>query len=145
MIIIITSVSSLVNLVRTKHWSTCYTILKTVISATDDAWVGDLTEAQKTRRPTEAEASCLSAAFGNGWEHVFSELGIRKAKIEQVQLSKPHSVSVIVTDLLIHWRQSKGHTAQFIVLLQAMQQVKDRCTIDWDIVEKVVKGQWQMF
>ena len=112
-----------------------------MISATDNAWVGDLTEEQKTRRPTDAEASRLSAAFGTGWEHVFSELGIRKAKIEQVQLSNPHSVSVVVTDLLVYWRQKNGYTAQFIVLLQAMQQAKDRCTIDWDIVEKVVKEQ----
>ena len=55
-------------------------------------------------------------------------------------MAHPHSISVVITNLIIQWRQKNAGDAQFIVLLQATQKVKDRCTIDWNVVEKVAKG-----
>lgn len=106
---------------------------------TGDVWLDHLTEQQKTRLPSDAQASRLSGAFGEGWQHLFSQLGIPKAKMDQIRMSNPHSSSVVIKDLIIHWRQKNGRKAQFIVLLQAMQSVNDQCTINWEIVEKVAK------
>ena len=104
------------------------------------SWIDALTDTQKLRQPSDAEASQLSAALGAGWPHVFLELGIPKAKVEQTQMSHPHH-SVAIATLIIHWRQKKAAQAKFIVLLQALQTVNDRCTVDWEVVEKVAREQ----
>lgn len=108
---------------------------------TDGARLADLTEEQKTRQPTDAEASRLSAAFGTGWEHVFLELDISPAKIDQVKMANPCSISMAITKLIIVWRQKNACNASFSVLLQALERTTNHCTIDWDVVEKVVKEQ----
>lgn len=108
---------------------------------TDDARLADLTEEQKMRQPTDAEASRLSAAFGTGWEHVFLGLDISQAKIDQVKMANPHTISMAITKLIIVWRQKNACNASFNVLLQALERASNDCTIDWDVVEKVVKEQ----
>ena len=108
---------------------------------TDDARLADLTEEQKMRQPTDAEASRLSAAFGTGWEHVFLELDISQARIDQVKMVNTYNISMAITKLIIVWRQKNACNASFSVLLQALERASNHCTIDWDIVEKVVKQQ----
>ena len=105
------------------------------------SWIDALTDTQKLRQPSDAEASRLSAALGTGWLHVFLELGIPNAKVEQTKMSHPNSPSVAIANLIIHWRQKKAAQAKFIVLLQALQTVNDRCTVDWEVVEKVAREQ----
>ncbi|XP_076469402.1 death domain-containing protein CRADD-like [Babylonia areolata] len=105
------------------------------------AWIDELPESVKQERPSDADASRLSTAFGAGWKHVFLELEVSQAKIDQALMNSPHSVSTAISSLISRWRQRNGSRAQFIVLLNAMKEASNRCIIDWDSIQTVVKGK----
>ncbi|KAL8589388.1 hypothetical protein ACOMHN_021540 [Nucella lapillus] len=107
------------------------------------SWIDELPESVKGQCPNGADASRLSVTFGKGWEHVFAELKVPKAKVDQALMSSPHSISVAITNLINRWKQKNGSSAHFILLLDAMRNAEDRCTIDWEAVKKVVEDKYK--
>lgn len=107
-------------------------------------WIDRLPEGTKQRPPTDAEASRLSAAFGDGWQSVFTQMDIPLAKIQQEQMANTHAPAVVITNLIIKWRQRHAGNAHLIKLLEAMEAVHNdgRCkSIDWALVKKVATGE----
>lgn len=102
------------------------------------SWIDELPDETKNRRMTDQHASRLSAAFGNNWQAVFIELKISQPKIQQTELTYKH-IPTAITNLIIGWKQREAGKATFKAFLAALQKVDDHCTIDWDVVHKVVE------
>ncbi|XP_041377318.1 uncharacterized protein LOC121389731 [Gigantopelta aegis] len=107
---------------------------------TSPAWYNEIAEKKKQQKLSEQELGRLVQCLGYGWELLAIELGIPQAQIEQAKMANmsPH---VHMFNVFNKWKQRQGGNAKLIVFLNALNSIKDKCTIDWDLTKRVVLGE----
>ncbi|BFZ10410.1 hypothetical protein BsWGS_13449 [Bradybaena similaris] len=105
-------------------------------------WYEEIPNEVKNRMITDADASRISTAIGDGWRDVMLRLEVSKVEIEQELFNHQHdTISNIITYLLIKWRQRLYKQATVDSLVSVLKEVDEAgsCTIAWEIVEKALK------
>lgn len=105
-------------------------------------WYKEIPSEVKNRMITDADASRISEAIGNGWRDVMLRLEVSKVEIEQELFNHQHdTISNIITYLLIKWRQRLYKQATVDSLVSVLKEVDEAgiCTIAWENVEKALK------
>lgn len=102
--------------------------------------IDGMSDASLKKVISESDASKLSTIFGENWESVLLNLGLRKAEIDQVLESNGHKVQKTITACLIRWKKRKGNEATLSNFIQVLKnsEKESHAHIDWDRLKEVV-------
>ncbi|GFS20672.1 death domain-containing protein cradd [Elysia marginata] len=88
-------------------------------------WFDEMSDETKSMTISDGDSSRISSKIGTGWEKVILCLGLTNVNISQVQSKHPNDRTLVITNLLIRWRQSKGRAATLQSLVQVLREVDD--------------------
>ncbi|XP_048239605.1 uncharacterized protein LOC124145210 [Haliotis rufescens] len=101
-------------------------------------WFQSVPRDKKQRIVTEIFFGRVEDHIGADWDAIAVEMDIPKPKREKYQ----GSIRRQMMDAFTTWKQKNSRQATIVSFIQILWQCNDRCTIDWEGVERVVRGDW---
>ncbi|KAK3577905.1 hypothetical protein CHS0354_008298 [Potamilus streckersoni] len=94
------------------------------IAGKDELFIKELqiNEAILNRSPSEKELSRIARKVGKEYPLLGIDLGVPKAKIDQIEMENNFSTSNVIFQILLEWKRSHYKEATVLNLLKAMRE-----------------------
>ena len=101
-------------------------------------WFDDIPPAVKSATISDGDTSRISSTIGDGWEAVILRLGMTSIDISRAQSKHPRSPILVITSLLISWRQKKGRSATLQCLVDVLREFGTNLEIDTESLKQII-------
>ncbi|XP_067662060.1 uncharacterized protein [Haliotis asinina] len=81
----------------------------------------------------------VASHIGMEFESVGIELRLTLVTLEQGKVRHPWSLYMQIVHMLTKWKEKNGRSATGLVLVRALWRCKDRCTIEWEDILKILQ------
>ncbi|XP_048239600.1 uncharacterized protein LOC124145202 isoform X2 [Haliotis rufescens] len=105
-------------------------------------WFRPMPRDQQGQVVTDKLIGSIAKHIGAEWELIAPEINISVPTREAIVAKHPRSIQLQVVEAFTTWKQINSRQATIASLIQILWQCNERCTIDWEGVEKVVMGDW---
>ncbi|RUS76462.1 hypothetical protein EGW08_015776 [Elysia chlorotica] len=103
------------------------------------AWFDEVPEEVQLQKLDDANTSRVSSLIGSGWEKVLLRLDLTNVNISQEKSRHSSDIALVITNLLIRWRQKKGRSATIKCLVDTLKEVGlSECEVDVDGLKQVI-------
>uniref|UniRef100_A0A0B7BMJ7 Death domain-containing protein n=1 Tax=Arion vulgaris TaxID=1028688 RepID=A0A0B7BMJ7_9EUPU len=113
------------------------------IPTPDYSWFDSIPDSIKKSIITDADASRLSRSFVRNWKQIMILLGLTETMIDIESQNSPYStIPILITTLLIKWKQRFYSQATFEALVKVLQEVDTvEACVDWECVKNALQNR----